>query len=64
MATFDLIFNILKWAGSVVGSIFGFLFSLTTLSPGAVFVLLIMIAPIVVGIAQILKNWLAEREGE
>jgi hypothetical protein len=68
VVNFDLVFGILKWLGSGVGwffnSVFGFLFSLTELSPGAVFVLLIMITPLLVGVAEILKNWLKERSEE
>ena len=61
MATFDLVFGILKWAGSVVGwlfnSVFSFFLSLFTLTPGAAFVLLIFVFPIIVGVFLIFLHW-------
>ena len=55
------LFNILKWLGSGVSglfnSVFSFLLSLFTLSPGAALVLLIFVFPIIVGVFILFLHW-------
>ena len=68
MVNFDFVFGMLKWLGSVFNWFYngtlGFFGALLTASPGVLVIMLIMLAPILVGIGTILLKFWKERSEE
>jgi hypothetical protein len=64
VVTFDFVVGILKWLGSLVNGTLGFISSLTTMSPGAMFALSILLFGPLVLLADIIVKWLRQRGEE